>query len=119
MGSEASGVPIYAAEGYDVANLIGEGIKQAIEGGATDVAGIRAGIKTYLDSLTEEAPYVGVAKSYAFDPSTHELAATDREAFIFFYTTEPGSIRLTLMPFSFSSLRNDAANPSMPALVAT
>jgi branched-chain amino acid transport system substrate-binding protein len=94
VGSDASSVPIYVGEGYDVANLIGEGIKQAIEGGATDIAGIREGIKTYLDSLTEEAPYVGVAKSYAFDPSTHELAATDREALIFFYTTEPGSITL-------------------------
>jgi len=94
VGSDASTVPIYVGEGYDVANLIGEGIKQAIEGGATDVAGIREGIKTYLDSLTEEAPYVGAAKSYAFDPSTHELAATDREALIFFYTTEPGSISL-------------------------
>jgi branched-chain amino acid transport system substrate-binding protein len=94
VGSDASSVPIYVGEGYDVANLIGEGIKQAIEGGATDIAGIREGIKTYLDSLTEEAPYVGVAKSYAFDPSTHELAASDRDALIFFYTTEPGSITL-------------------------
>lgn len=94
VGSDASSVPIYVGEGYDVANLIGEGIKQAIEGGATDIPGIRVGIKTYLDSLTEEAPYVGVAKSYAFDPSTHELAASDRDALIFFYTTEPGSITL-------------------------
>jgi branched-chain amino acid transport system substrate-binding protein len=92
VGSEAAGVPVYAAEGYDVANLIGEGIRQAIEGGSTDPIDIREGIKTYLDSLTEEAPYVGVAKSYAFDPSTHELAADDRDALIFFYTTEPGSI---------------------------
>ena len=92
VGSEASSVPIYVGEGYDLANMIGEGIRAAVAGGATDVAGIREGIKTYLDSLTVESPYVGVAKPYAFDPSTHELAATDRETLIFFYTAEPGSI---------------------------
>lgn len=92
VGSEAFGVPVYAGEGYDVANLIGEGIKQAIEGGATDPVAIRAGIKAYLDGLALDNPYVGVAKSYAFDPSTHELAAEDRESLIFFYTAEPGSI---------------------------
>ena len=74
------------------ANLIGEGIKQAIEGGATDPLAIRTGIKAYLDSLTLDNPYVGVAKTYAFDPSTHELAAEDRQSLIFFYTAEPGSI---------------------------
>ena len=92
VGSEAFGVPVYAGEGYDVANLIGEGIKQAIEGGATDPLAIRTGIKAYLDSLTLDNPYVGVAKTYAFDPSTHELAAEDRQSLIFFYTAEPGSI---------------------------
>jgi branched-chain amino acid transport system substrate-binding protein len=94
VGAEALSVPVYVGEGYDVANLIGEGIKQAIEGGATDAIGIRAGIKTYLDGLTLDDPYVGVAKSYAFDPSTHELAAEDRMSLIFFYTAEPGSITL-------------------------
>jgi len=94
VGSDAAGVPVYVGEGYDVANLIGEGIKQAIEGGATDPEGIRAGIKAYLDGLTLESPYVGVAKSYAWDPGTHELAAEDRLGLIFFYTTEPGSITL-------------------------
>lgn len=91
-GGDASGVPVYVAEGYDVANMIGEGIKQAIEGGATTPEDIRAGIKAYLDSVTTEAPYQGQAKSYAFDPATHELAAEDRLALIYFYTTEPGSI---------------------------
>lgn len=91
-GGDASTVPIYVGEGYDVANMIGEGIKQAIEGGATTPEEIRTGIKTYLDSLTSDSPYVGVAKSYAFDPSTHELAAEDRLALIYFYTTEPGAI---------------------------
>ena len=29
-------MPVYAAQGYDVASLISEGIKSAIEGGAED-----------------------------------------------------------------------------------
>jgi branched-chain amino acid transport system substrate-binding protein len=93
-GGDASSVPVYVGEGYDVANMLGEGIKQAIEGGATTPEEIRAGIKTYLDSLTSDAPYVGVAKSYAFDPATHELAAADRLDLIYFYTTEPGAINV-------------------------
>jgi branched-chain amino acid transport system substrate-binding protein len=92
VGSDAATVPVYVGEGYDVASLIGEGIKSAIEGGATDAEGIRAGIKAYLDSLTLDAPFVGVAKSYAFDPATHELAAEDRSSLIFFYEASPGSI---------------------------
>jgi branched-chain amino acid transport system substrate-binding protein len=91
-GGDASSVPVYVGEGYDVANMIGEGIKQAIEGGAATPEDIRAGIKTYLDSLTLDSPFVGVAKSYAFDPTSHELAAEDRLALIYFYTTEPGAI---------------------------
>ncbi|MEX1264895.1 MAG: branched-chain amino acid ABC transporter substrate-binding protein [Actinomycetota bacterium] len=93
-GGEASSVPIYVAEGYDVANLLGEGIKQAIDGGATTPEEIRAGIKTYLDSVTTDSPYQGVAKSYAFDPSTHELAATERLELIYFYAAVPGEITL-------------------------
>jgi branched-chain amino acid transport system substrate-binding protein len=88
-----TGVPIYAAEGYDVASLIGEGIKSAVDGGAEDAAGIREGIKEYLDGLTEDAPFEGVAKTYAFD-DTHELAAEDRAGLIFFYTVSPGEIAL-------------------------
>ena len=92
VGSEASSVPVYVGEGYDVASLIAEGIRAAIEGGATDPVAIREGIKTYLDGLTLEAPFVGVSKSYAFDPATHELAADDRTSLIFFYEATPGSI---------------------------
>ena len=86
-----SGVPLFAAEGYDVASLIGEGIRSAVEGGADDPAGIRAGIKTFLDSLTIEAPFQGVAKSIAF-ANDHELAALDRRSLIFLYEVEPGRI---------------------------
>jgi hypothetical protein len=73
-------------------SLIGEGIKQAIDGGATTPEEIRAGIKAYLDGLTPDAPFVGVSKSYAFDPATHELAAEDRASLIFFYEASPGAI---------------------------
>lgn len=86
-------VPLYAAEGYDVASLIGEGIRSAIEGGADDPAGIRAGIKTYLDSLTLDAPFLGVAKTIAFD-DVHELDVLDRRALIFLYEVEPGAISM-------------------------
>jgi branched-chain amino acid transport system substrate-binding protein len=77
-------VPVYASEGYDVASMIGEGIANAIEGGATDAAGIREGIKETMDSYTTDAPFQGEAKTYAFD-ETHELDAEDRAALIFFY----------------------------------
>jgi branched-chain amino acid transport system substrate-binding protein len=93
-GGEASTVPVYAAEGYDVATMFGEGIKQAIEGGATTPEEIRAGIKTYLDTITTDSPFQGVAKSYAFDPATHELAADDRLALIYFYEATVGKIDL-------------------------
>jgi branched-chain amino acid transport system substrate-binding protein len=86
-------VPLYAAEGYDVASLIGEGIRSAIEGGADDPAGIRAGIKTYLDSLTLDAPFQGVGKTIAFD-DVHELDVLDRRALIFLYEVEPGVISM-------------------------
>jgi branched-chain amino acid transport system substrate-binding protein len=93
-GGKASTVPIYAAEGYDVATMFGEGIKQAIEGGATTPEEIRVGIKTYLDTITTDSPFQGVAKSYAFDPATHELAADDRLALIYFYKGTVGKIDL-------------------------
>jgi len=90
-GSQASSVPVYAAEGYDAAGLVGEGIKQAIDGGATTPEDIRAGIKTYLDSLTVDSPYVGVAKSIAFDDK-HELAADNPESLLFFYQVKDGKM---------------------------
>lgn len=90
-GGEASTVPVYAAEGYDVASLIGEGIKSAIEGGAEDAETIREGIKEYLDGLVD-APFEGVAKSYAFDPETHELAAEDVAELFFFYEVKSGEM---------------------------
>jgi branched-chain amino acid transport system substrate-binding protein len=86
-------VPLFAAEGYDAASLIGEGIRSAIEGGADDPRSIRAGIKTYLDSLTLDAPFHGVAKTIAFD-AAHELEALDRRELIFLYEVEPGRISL-------------------------
>jgi branched-chain amino acid transport system substrate-binding protein len=88
-----TGVPIYAAEGYDAMGIVGEGIRSAIEGGAETPEDIRLGIKEYLDSLTEDAPYEGVAKTYAFN-ETHELAAENRLDLIFFYEASPGEINL-------------------------
>jgi branched-chain amino acid transport system substrate-binding protein len=87
-------VPLFAAEGYDVATLVGEGIRSAIKGGAEDPAAIREGIKTYLDGLTPDSPFQGVAKEIAFDPDTHELAAEDRRNLIFFYRVDSGAITL-------------------------
>jgi len=91
-GSQASSVPVYAAEGYDAMSVIGEGIKQAIDGGATTPTDIRAGIKTYLDSLTVNNPYPGVAKPIAFDPTTHELAAVDPNSLLYFYQVKNGAM---------------------------
>ncbi len=88
-----SRAPLFAAEGYDSASLIGEGIRSAIEGGAEDPAAIREGIKTYLDSLTVDAPFQGVAKAIAFDDA-HDLTALDRRALIFLYEVEPDRISL-------------------------
>jgi branched-chain amino acid transport system substrate-binding protein len=88
------GVPIYAAEGYDAMGLIGEGIRSAIEGGAEDPTAIREGIKEYLDGVTADAPFEGVAKSIAFDPETHELAAENKSDLIYFYEVSPGEIAL-------------------------
>src|SRR6185436_18203783 len=57
------------AEGVylSIPSNIGEDIKEAIDGGATDAVGIRAGIKDYLDSLTVDNPFQGEAKPIAFD----------------------------------------------------
>jgi branched-chain amino acid transport system substrate-binding protein len=88
-----SGIPVYAAEGYDAAGLVGEGIASAIDGGATEPADIREGIKEYLDGLTEDAPYEGVAKTIAFDES-HELAASNRTDLIFLYEANGGEVSL-------------------------
>jgi branched-chain amino acid transport system substrate-binding protein len=91
VGGDASSVPVYAAEGYDVASLIGEGIKQAIEDGAEDPESIREGIKEYLDSVTVDSPFQGEAKSYAFDES-HEVTAEDPDSIYNFYEVNDGKV---------------------------
>lgn len=91
-GSEASAVPVYAAEGYDVMSLIGEGIKQAIDGGATTPEEIRAGIKAYLDTVTVDNPFQGVAKEIAFSQPDHDLTAADPLTLMFFYQVKDGKI---------------------------
>jgi branched-chain amino acid transport system substrate-binding protein len=91
VGGEASQVPVYAAEGYDVASLLGEGIKQAIEDGAEDPESIREGIKQYLDSLTVDNPFEGEAKPYAFDES-HEVTAKNPDSLYIFYEVNGGEI---------------------------
>jgi branched-chain amino acid transport system substrate-binding protein len=91
LGNDALGIPVYAGEGYDVASLIGEGIKAAIEGGATTPEDIRAGIKTYLDSLVPGNEFQGVTKAYSFVPDPHELA-TSADALYYFYKVENGAL---------------------------
>jgi len=93
-GGEASAVPVYAGEGYDSAGLFGEGIRSAIDGGATDPEGIRQGIKEYLDGLTPESPYEGAVKTYAWD-ETHELAAENAAELFYFYEIRNGEMTLT------------------------
>jgi len=90
-GAKASTVPVYAAEGYDAMGLIGEGIRSAIDGGASSPEDIRAGIKEYLDSLTPDAPYPGVAKDIAFTPE-HELTAANEGTLMFFYQVKNGEV---------------------------
>jgi len=82
-------VPVYAVEGYDVASLIGNGIKEAIDGGAQDPEEIRQGIKEYLDGLAQ-SPFQGLAKEYSFT-ETGELAAQPEELF-FFYEARPQAV---------------------------
>jgi branched-chain amino acid transport system substrate-binding protein len=91
-GSKASAVPVYAAEGYDVAGLLGEGIKQAISGGADDATKIREGIQTYLQGLTIDNPYHGQAKDISFDDK-HELAAKDPDSLLYFYQVHNGQMK--------------------------
>jgi len=91
VGGKALAIPVYAGEGYDVASLIGEGIKRAVEGGATDATAIRAGIKTFLDSLKPGNEFKGVTKSYSFDPKTHELA-TAADSLYYFYQVKNGAV---------------------------
>jgi branched-chain amino acid transport system substrate-binding protein len=92
-GGTASAVPVYAAEGYDVMGLIGEGIKTAVAGGASTPTDIRAGIKTYLDSLTTSNPYPGVAKPIAFTQPQHELDAADPNSLLYFYQVTDGAMK--------------------------
>jgi branched-chain amino acid transport system substrate-binding protein len=89
-----TGVPIYAAEGYDAMSLVGEAIRSAIEGGNEDPESIREGIKEFLDGVTEDNPFEGVAKTFGFDPETHELAGENRTELIYFYEVSPGEIAL-------------------------
>ena len=90
-GGDASSVPVYAAEGYDMASLFGEGIKAAIDDGAEDPIAIREGIKGYLDTLVPGSEFDGVAKPYAFD-ETHEIAADDLAALFYLYEVEGGEL---------------------------
>jgi branched-chain amino acid transport system substrate-binding protein len=92
LGGRALSVAVYSGEGYDVAGLLGEGIKQAINGGAKTPEDIRAGIKDYIDSLTGGKVYQGVTKDYTFDPSTHELATAVDDLY-YFYRVENGTVK--------------------------
>jgi branched-chain amino acid transport system substrate-binding protein len=91
-GGEASAVPVYAGEGYDSAGLIGEGIRSAVDGGASSPEEIREGINEYLQGLTPEAPFEGAVKDYAFDPDTHELTGSDPAALFYFYEVKNGEM---------------------------
>jgi branched-chain amino acid transport system substrate-binding protein len=90
-GSSALSIAVYSAEGYDVAGLIGAGIKYAIQHGDKDAKTIRVGIKQYLDTLTGGNTYHGVAKDVAFVPSTHELS-TAADDLYYFYKVENGTV---------------------------
>ncbi len=91
VGGEASSVPIYAGEGYDVATMIGEGIQQAREDGAENAEDIRAGIKKYFDSLVGGS-FDGEAKTYSFDDK-HELTADDPAALFYLYELSGGEMK--------------------------
>ncbi|MBA2311225.1 MAG: branched-chain amino acid ABC transporter substrate-binding protein [Actinobacteria bacterium] len=91
VGGDASSVPIYAGEGYDVASMFGEGIKQAREDGLEDPEEIRTAIKEYLDSLVGgEGSFDGEAKTYAWD-ETHELSE-EVETLFYLYEVNGGEI---------------------------
>jgi branched-chain amino acid transport system substrate-binding protein len=91
-GGEASSVPIYAGDGYDAASLIGEGIRAAVDEGASSPEEIREGIQTYLTGLTPDAPFEGAVKSYAFDEETHELTSEDTAALFYYYQVKNGEM---------------------------
>ena len=90
-GGDASSVPVYAAEGYDIANLYGEALRAALEGGETDPVAIREGIKEYFDTLTPGNEYEGVAKPYAWDEQ-HEIAAEDLASLFYLYEVQGGEL---------------------------
>jgi branched-chain amino acid transport system substrate-binding protein len=92
IGSKASSVPVYAAEGYDVAGLFGAGIKAAVDDGASDATGIRAGVQKYLSGLTTSNAYHGVAKDYAFDEK-HEIDAESLAALYYYYQVSGGEMK--------------------------
>jgi len=91
-GGDASSVPVYAAEGYDVASLIAEGLKASSEADVAgdDIQGLRDGIKGYFDGLVDD-PFQGVAKPYAFDDK-HEIAADDPKTLFYLYKVEGGEL---------------------------
>lgn len=91
VGGDASSVPVYAAEGYDVASLIGEGLKACGEGCSPEEA--REAIKTYLDGLADN-PFQGVAKEYSFSDN-HELLALEEapQDLFYFYEVVNGEIK--------------------------
>ena len=91
-GSNALPIAVYAPEGYDVAGLIGEGIKYAVAHGDKTPQTIRVGIKQYLDTLTGGNVYHGVAKDISFNPSTHELAVSPPDLY-HFYKVENGTVK--------------------------
>ena len=92
VGADASSVPIYAGEGYDIVTMIGEGIRQAREDGSEDPEDMRAGIKEYLDSLVGGGSFDGVAKTYSWDDK-HELTADDPAALFFIYEVNGGEVK--------------------------
>jgi hypothetical protein len=44
--------------------------------------------------VTTDNPFEGVAKTFSFDPETHELAAENRSDLIYFYEVSPGEMAL-------------------------
>ena len=92
VGSATVSVPAFAAEGYDVASLIGAGISDAIANGARSPMEIRAGIRTFLDGLTPTHPFHGEAKDISFQPD-HELQGPPR-SLLFFYRVNDGHLHL-------------------------
>lgn len=90
IGGDASSVPVYAAEGYDVASIMGEGITAAVEDGAEEPTDIREGIKTYIDSLQPGSEFEGESKLYAWEGN--ELAAETPSDLFFLYEVNGGEL---------------------------